>query len=227
MIKDKIAGNRREKIDILFNNNYGISVKTLMHNNTEINLGSFEKNVLFDNFEVEQYLTERTNKEAIGLGSKPQLKNLLNLIKKNGHYNEFKERFIKMYGYIFNDDMIILIKNDLKAQLYFFSGLDFTNFMNSKIEQIDSFLEIINRWEGNSIRIDRTQLLKECNKKIELDFSIFKDTIIETINNFDYQLHRIYVEYFNEPYNLKFKNNLIDTLDDMFYKFDNWLKLIN
>ena len=41
--KDKIAGNKREKIDLLFNDNYGVSVKTLMQNNKEINLGSFDK----------------------------------------------------------------------------------------------------------------------------------------------------------------------------------------
>lgn len=45
-VKDKIASNRREKADIIFDN-YSFSIKTLMKDNQEINMGSFEKNVLF------------------------------------------------------------------------------------------------------------------------------------------------------------------------------------
>lgn len=51
-VKDKIASNRREKADIIFKNNYSFSVKTLILKNTEINMGSFEKRVLFDSLKV-------------------------------------------------------------------------------------------------------------------------------------------------------------------------------
>lgn len=42
-VKDKMAGNRREKADIIFSNNYCFSVKTLIAKNVEINMSSFEK----------------------------------------------------------------------------------------------------------------------------------------------------------------------------------------
>lgn len=46
-VKDKIASNKREKADLIFANNYAFSVKTLTLKNAEINMGSFEKRVLF------------------------------------------------------------------------------------------------------------------------------------------------------------------------------------
>lgn len=71
-VKDKIASNRREKADIIFKN-YSISLKTLMQDNHEINMGSFEKSVLFDWLKVDDYLNERKSKSGAGLGSKSQL----------------------------------------------------------------------------------------------------------------------------------------------------------
>lgn len=41
-IKDRIASNKKEKADVLFKD-FGISVKTLIPKNKEINMGSFEK----------------------------------------------------------------------------------------------------------------------------------------------------------------------------------------
>lgn len=46
-VKDKIASNKREKADLIFANNYAFSVKTLTLKNAEINMGSFEKRILF------------------------------------------------------------------------------------------------------------------------------------------------------------------------------------
>lgn len=55
-VKDKIASNRREKADVIFPNLYAFSVKTLIAKNSEINMGSFEKRVLFDGLRVDNCL---------------------------------------------------------------------------------------------------------------------------------------------------------------------------
>ena len=216
--KDDIAKNKREKIDVLFSNSYGVSIKTLMENNTEINLGAFEKRVLFDDFGLN--LSERKG----GLGSKIQLKNVFEKLKTNNFYEKFADRFIHMFNFIFSDDIIIAIKYIKKLKLYFLEGAFFTNFITSKVNNIDDFLTVINRWEGNSIRIDRNLLLDNCQKVITIDLSFLNDTIIKSINDFDLELHQTYVKYFNNKNNQNYKNNIFSKLDTLFKKFYNCFK---
>ena len=219
LVKDKIAGNKREKIDLLFGDNYGVSVKTLMMSNKEINMGSFEKKILFDGFEVTKYLTERKTDSDIGLGSKPRLKNLLELLKSENHYNKFQNRFENMFNFIFSDDIILAIKENEKMYLYFFSGEEFTSLFTNKIGSIDALLQILNRWEGNSIRIDRSMLLENSTRMVELDFTILNDTVISLINKLDYKLHETYIQYFNEEDNQQLKSNLFNSIDELFNEF--------
>jgi len=220
LAKDKIAGNKREKIDLIFDNNYGISLKTLMIDNKEINLGSFEKKVLFDGFNITKFLTERKTESDTGLGSKPRLNNLLNKIKDNGDYANFEERFQEMFNFIFADDFILAIKDSNKMHLYFFTGEEFTTFVSSKANSINSLLEVINRWEGNSIRIDRAKLLESCTRKITLDFSTLNDTVIKLVNEFDYKLHKTYIEYFNIADNSNLRNDVVREIDCLFERFE-------
>lgn len=224
--KDKIAGNKREKIDLLFNDNYGVSVKTLMQNNKEINLGSFEKKVLFDGLGVLEYLTERkaSKKSGLGLGSKPQLKKLFEYLENGDKYSEFRDRLINMFDFIFADDMILAIKDKTKLELYFIKGKDFTKLIEENSYKIEDLLTIINRWEGNSIRIDREKLIKTTDKKIILDFSILDKTIIKNINDFDHLLHVNYIKYFHEEDRAKIKNETIQNLEELFEKFDKSFK---
>jgi hypothetical protein len=219
LVQDKLAGNKREKIDLLFNDEYGVSVKTLMMSNKEINMGSFEKKILFDGFNVTKYLTERKTDSDMGLGSKPRLKKLLELLKENGHYDKFQDRFEKMFSFIFSDDIILAIKENEKMYLYFFSGEEFTTLFTSKIADIDELLKILNRWEGNSIRIDRSMLLENANRMVELDFSILDKTVISLVNQLDYKLHETYIQYFNEESNHHLKFNLIESIDELFNEF--------
>jgi hypothetical protein len=220
--KDRIAGNKREKIDLLFNNLYGISVKTLMQKNREINLGSFEKKVLFDGFEVLDYLTERkaSKKSGLGLGSKAQLKKMFEHLKDRGRYGEFRERLVKMFNFIFADDMILAIKDRSKLELYFIKGKDFTKLIEDNSYKIDDLLTILNRWEGNSIRIDRSKLIESTKRKIVLDFSILDKTIIKNINDFDTLLHINYVKYFQEENRVDIKEESIKSLENLFIEFD-------
>lgn len=220
LAKDKIAGNKREKIDLLFKNDYGISVKTLMMSNKEINMGSFEKKILFDGFDVSKYLTERKTESDIGLGSKPRLTKLLALLKEKNHYAKFKIRFQQMFRFIFSDDIILAIKENKKMYLYFFSGEEFYALIQSRVENIETLLQVINRWEGNSIRIDRTLLLESATKKVILDFSILDSSVISLVNELDYKLHETYIRYFNEPNNTQFQSNLIEEIDKLFKAFN-------
>jgi hypothetical protein len=220
LTKDKIAGNKREKIDLLFNNNYGVSLKTLMMDNKEINLGSFEKNVLFDGFNVKQYLNERKTESEIGLGSKPRLHKLLSKIQADNNYTDFQKRFEEMFSFIFSDDMILAIKDGTKLHMYFFTGDEFTKFLTSRANNIDSLLEVVNRWEGNSIRVDRTKLIQSCNKTVVLDLTRLDNTVISMINELDYKLHETYVEYFNKDSNQSLKIELLETIDKLFQKFE-------
>lgn len=224
LAKDKISSNKREKVDLLFNNNYGISVKTLIESNTEINLGAFEKKVLFDGFNVSEYLTERKTSDDMGLGSIPRLNKLLQKITDNGNYKEFCTRFINMFEYIFQDDMILAIKGNNKIDLYLFKGIEFTKLITNKANKISSLLSVVNRWEGNSIRINRKEIVKSCNKKITLDLSILDKTIIKLINNLDHKLHKTYVEYFNIENNVNLKPILLNEIDNLFIEFDNNFK---
>jgi len=217
--KDKIAGNKREKVDLLFKDGYGISLKTLIMKNKEINLGSFEKKVLFDGLNVSEFLNERKSKE-IGLGSTPLLKGLLQRIKDDGNYSLFCDRFKQMFNYIFSDDFILAVKNTTQLKLYFFTGEEFTSFLTSRVEDIDSFMEIVNRWEGNSIRIDRDKLLLSCTRVITLDLEKLDDTVIESVNKMDLKLHKTYIEYFNGFNKNDLKNDLNNKLSELFEEFD-------
>ena len=85
-------------------------------------------------------------------------------------------------------------------------------------------MTVINRWEGNSIRIDRNLLLDNCQKVITIDLSFLNDTIIKSINDFDLELHQTYVKYFNNKNNQNYKNNIFSKLDTLFKKFDNCFK---
>ena len=195
-----------------------------MMSNKEINMGSFEKKILFDGFGVSNYLTERKTDSDMGLGSKPRLKKLLERLKSDNNYEKFQDRFEKMFSFIFSDDIILAIKENEKMYLYFFSGEEFTKLFTSKICNIDELLKILNRWEGNSIRIDRTMLLESSIRMVELDFSLLNDTVISLVNKLDYKLHETYIQYFNEENNQHLKSDLIGSIDNLFNEFNLHIK---
>lgn len=197
--------NKREKADIIFKGNFALSVKTLMQNNKEINLGSFEKTAVFHELDVYDFLNERKGKNGllnkeqvkIGLGSKVLLKNLLLLLEEKGTYQIFKTRFLKMAKEIFADDMVIAIKNDLEMDLYFIKGEDFYNLFKDNIDNINKFMTIVNRWEGNSIRVNREQFLNIATH-IKLDFTFIQNSILKYFQEFEDKTTKILVKYIND-----------------------------
>lgn len=202
------VSNKREKADILFTDNFAMSVKTLMPDNYEINLGSFEKTALFYELDVYDFLGERKGKNGelnneivkIGLGSRVLLKNLLLLIKEKGKYEVFKIRFLKMLKEIFADDMLIAIKNDVVMDLYFIKSNDFYKLFENNIDNIENFMSIVNRWEGNSIRVNREEFLK-IGTLVKLDFDFIKDSILQYFSEFETKTTNILIKYINDVNN--------------------------
>lgn len=200
--------NKREKADIVFSNDFILSVKTLMPDNHEINLGSFEKTALFYELDAYDFLGERKGKNGvingetvkIGLGSKSLLKNLLLLIKEKKKYNIFKQRFLKMLKEIFSDDMLIAIKNDNIMDLYFIKSNDFYALFEKNIKNIDNFMTLVNRWEGNSIRVNREEFLKIATL-VRLDFDFIEDSILKYFKKFEEKTTNILIKYINDVSN--------------------------
>jgi len=217
------TSNKREKADIIFDKSFALSVKTLMINNKEINLGSFEKTALFFELDVYDYLGERRGKSGvlnnqevkIGLGSKTLLKNLLLLLKEKGKYDIFKSRFLKMTKEIFADDMLIAIKNDLKMDLYFIKSNDFYNLFKNSIYDIDKFMMIVNRWEGNSIRVDREEFLKIATH-IKLDFEFLDNSILKYFKEFEDKTTNILIKYINDVDNkIYYKKQMCNEIEEI------------
>ncbi|MEE3694202.1 hypothetical protein V2I21_03585 [Campylobacter sp. CLAX-22107-21] len=220
-VKDKIAGNKREKADIIFPNGYALSLKTLITENKEINMGSFEKKVLFDGLGLESFLTERKNNSGIGLGSILQFTKLLEVLKTAKKSEIFYERFRQMAKFIYGDDLLVAIKENDKLTLNFFSGSEIYEIFSSFCQNAD-LTKIVNRYEGNSLRIDRDTLLKFCKRVVVLKFDRLQNSVLELINEFDITLHKNYAKYFNGDKNVK--NETLQILKDLFENFDKRLK---
>lgn len=175
------------------------------------------KKVLFDSLKVDNYLSERKSIDGAGVGSKPQFLKLLKLIETLSSYEDFQNKFNKMAEFIYSDDLLLVIKNNMQMELYFFSGSDIVKIFKRASINKESFLKLVNRYEGNSLRIDREILIQQCNKKIILNFNFLENSVIKQINEFDHQLHNGYFEYFQ---NKSIKKEILSSLESIFNEFD-------
>jgi hypothetical protein len=183
-VQDTICSNFREKGDILFNNNYKISVKSLMPNNKEINFGAFQYNTLFEGILDKNLLGigERRNtiikeidkkKVKVGRGSRSQLENLFNYIKSIEKWNKFIERWKICFRGVFQEDIIIYLKDPEKLELHLIDNNTFVNLVSESLNY-ESNEQILNRWEGNSIRMDRTKIINSSIYSLKFNFSNLK-----------------------------------------------------
>ena len=214
-VKDIIASNKREKADILFKS-YALSIKTLILKNAELNMGSFEKRVLFDGLGLDGFLSERKSASGIGLGSSSQLQKLIEVINLNEKLNKFFEKFLKMSEFVFSDDLLVAIKENHRISLYFFSGYEFNKIVESHLSK-ERFCELFTRYEGNSLRIKKDSILKHCDKKVVLEFERLNGSVLDDINRFDLELHRAYTRYFNGD--LAQKERIVNELKRVFCGF--------
>ena len=223
IVTGSAISNKREKSDIVFDkgeNIYEISVKTLMQNNKEINFGSFEKITLFGGFGIEGLLTERGKKKTVGLGSKPQLKALLEKLQENNFYDKFQARFCELVKFVFSEDLIVLVKNKTVMDLYFVKGQDFVDLLCNISNSPQEFITLINRWEGNSIRMDRSKIL-EIATHIRLDFHFLEDHLVSEIVSLEEKIATYFIKYVNSyPENSQYKELIFAECDKIIGKID-------
>lgn len=192
-VRAKICSNFREKGDAIFydsqlNSSYKVSIKSLIADNKEINFGALEfasliRGILPDEFLALGERRSKINKiigqreYEIGRGSRQQLGEFFDYIKADGKWQIFLERWKIVFSGIFKEDVIIYIKDHEKLKLYLISNISFVESVyNSLVNTKDGYSNmIINRWEGNSIRVDRDLLIRHVDFKVEESFDNFFD----------------------------------------------------
>lgn len=192
-VQTKICSNFREKGDAIFYNSkldssYKISIKSLIPDNKEINFGalefaSFTRGILPDEFLALGERRSKINKTIgkreyeIGRGSRQQLGEFFDYIKADGKWKLFLDRWKIVFSGVFKEDVIIYIKENEKLKLYLISNNSFVqSVFNSLVDTKDGYSNmIINRWEGNSIRVDRDLLIKYADFKVNESFDNFFD----------------------------------------------------
>lgn len=209
-ILQKIASNFREKGDVIFfnsvqNTSYKISIKSLILSNKEINFGAFEWTTLIDGILEDQYksIGERKNYinlnidnniEIAGRGSRSKLISLFKHIQYYNKWEEFINRFSVLFKGVFKEDVLIYLKEFKVFKLYI---IDNNTFCNAVINSIENAVNepknmILNRWEGNSIRVDRDLLLSHANVIFLENYTdLFDDDLIknkiQSIENIKYK----------------------------------------
>ena len=187
-ICDKVSSNFREKGDVIFYDTtnasaYKVSIKSLIPSNNEVNFGSFEWTSLFYGiFDEIISLGERTSnlektvdgvKYKMGKGSKQQLTNLFKYLVRINKLQDFFDRFEILFRGVFKEDILFYIKDHDVLKIHLMTNNEFVDCVtNSLRNNYDNKRKlVINRWEGNSIRMDRNILLSYCSRNIEIPFS--------------------------------------------------------
>lgn len=179
-ISHDLAGNKREKADHKINK-YELSIKTLkgkLYNkegrivnndfNDEINIGSLSHRALFIGL-TDKALSDRKG----GLGSPRQTIPLLESIKENNKFEEFKSRINNYVKYVYSDDLLIVYKSGYKMKVTLIPSESFVTAITKALDDenggINSFTKIWYRWENNNLRIRYTALM-DMIKKLNLKY---------------------------------------------------------
>ncbi|MEG1820968.1 MAG: hypothetical protein RR201_01860 [Malacoplasma sp.] len=169
-ISKDLSSNKREKADHKIDN-YNLSIKTLKGKlydndnniidnnfNDEINIGSLSHRALFIGL-TSQSLSDRKG----GLGSPRQTIPLLNSIKENNLFSEFKSRINDYIKYVYSDDILIVYKSGYKMKITLIPAETFVNAITKALDDdtngIKSFTKIWYRWENNNLRIRYSALI--------------------------------------------------------------------
>lgn len=178
-VSTDLSSNKREKADHKIEN-YKLSIKTLKGKlydingniednsfNGEINIGSLSHRALFLQI-INRPLTDRKG----GLGSASQMTQLLNEIKEDGHFEEFKKRINDFITYVYEDDILIVFKSGYKMDITLIPSETFVKAVNKSLNppyQIIDFTRIWSRWENNNLRINYMPLMKVIEEQ-KLDY---------------------------------------------------------
>lgn len=206
-ISTDLSGNKREKADV-FIGSYPLSLKTLKGKqideygriidssfNDEINVGSFSYRALFKGILSDEQLELLRDRKG-GLGSRAQMrKNVLDPIKNSGKSDEFLERLKLFFGYVYGEDVLILIKSDYKIYLYLIPNKTFVDVICLLYEKKESkFEDVWHRWENNNLRFKLTNFLNYIDqfrlpcKKLVLNLATFKKN--EKIKQFNSDINK-------------------------------------
>ena len=205
-IHSKICSNFREKGDAIFydpkkDSSYKVSIKSLVPNNKEINFGAFDFtslviDLLDDKFvalgERKSLLTITNNfvEYELGRGSRSQIEKLFKYLQAINKLEEFIERWEIAFIGVFKEDVFIFIKDFKILKIYILSNENFKKCISDSLRSIltDNSKSAINRWEGNSIRMNRDVIIQYCDYKIEKNYSEFFDEkkIISKIRDIDF-----------------------------------------
>jgi len=79
---------------------------------------------------------------------------------------------------------------------------------------------VVNRWEGNSIRMNREKIMK-IGKRVHLDFDFLDNHIINKLLNTEEKISMYFIKYVNEyPNNHKYKKLIFDECDTILSEID-------
>ena len=78
----------------------------------------------------------------------------------------------------------------MNMDFYFIEGEKFTKLLEEKSSTPEFLTTIVNRWEGNSIRMNREPILKVATK-ISLNFNFLDKHIITEITNTEQKNFRV------------------------------------
>lgn len=191
-ISTSIASNYREKGDVIIFNPrevipYKISIKSLIPDNEEVNFGSCSFPSLFVGIDDElknlgerksKYNREVGNKTyKVGRGSRAQLVELFAYLEEVGLLSQFMERFELIFKGVFKEDVLFYIKDHDHLII---SMMKNEEFISCVLESVKNHYKekskfVISRWEGNSIRMDRKILMKNCKRSINIRFDSLID----------------------------------------------------
>jgi len=179
-ISHDLSSNKREKADHKINH-YELSIKTLKGKlfdenervidtdfNNEINIGSLSYRALFIGL-TDQALSDRKG----GLGSPKQTIPLLESIKNDDKFDEFKQRVHDFVKYVYSDDILIVYKSGYKMKIILIPSETFVKAITESLGEenggIKSFTKIWYRWENNNLRIKYPPLMSMI-QSLNLDY---------------------------------------------------------
>jgi len=103
--------------------------------------------------------------------------------------------------------------------LYFLRKEKFINLLKEVVSKPDLFLTVVNRWEGNSIRVNRGKIL-EISDYVRLDFSFLRQSILKDLDEFEVKISQLLVSYINEQNKEIYKQKIFQELDTIINLLD-------
>ena len=132
-----------------------------------------------------------------GLGSRKQIReNVLDPIKNKGKGQKFLDRLRLFFGYVYEEDLLIVVKSDYRIGLYFIPNQTFVQVICALYERNEeAFQDVWNRWENNNLRFKFNKLLSYIKsyklpyKKLVLDLTSFENN--HKIKNFNQTMNSV------------------------------------